>query len=213
MRTTAGRSLFSVAEVYRTIKAGRVILLVIILTGCGAPALDKSLLTDEICAAPCWCNITPGVTTDAQAVSALSECPWVKRGSLHKTPTSLGSGEPIVMVGWDHRKSLFASEFSRNNRNDARVLKGKIDLVTIFMDYPLTLEQVVSKFGPPEGVYAVWGATKPSFMVILDYPHRGLSFEVFLPQADHHKYLTAGGRGVIYPDMKVTAWSILRHPR
>ncbi len=179
------------------------VVYVVGVCGCSVPALDKSLLTAEPCAAPCWCGIMPGETAQEAALHELSRCPWAKAGSIRQTLTTSSDGTDELIVGWDHRARLLGPEITRN-RNRAHIRDGKVELIRVWLDYSLTLNDVVDLFGPPEGVYAIRGYGHPSFEVVFDYPGRGLSFEAFLPRVSADEYYVGDDRGIIYPYTKVS---------
>ena len=138
------------------------------------PELDASLLTDDPCAAPCWQNIVPGVTTFEEAQSQLETSPFVRKGSLDYHVAE--SGETHDRFSWHGRSTKYY--------NYLYLREGKVVLIDIHPDYTLTLGQVVDKFGPPERVYVGLGLGGNLLIAYLDYPAQGLRFTAEWPVRD-----------------------------
>ena len=138
------------------------------------PELDASLLTDDPCAAPCWQNIVPGVTTFEEAQSQLETSPFVRNGSLDCHVAE--SGETHDQFFWHGRSMKYY--------NYLYLREGKVVLIDIHPDYTLTLGQVVDKFGPPERVYVGLGLGGNLLIAYLDYPAQGLRFTAEWPVRD-----------------------------
>jgi hypothetical protein len=135
------------------------------------PDLDTSLLTDEPCAAPCWQNIVPGVTTFEGARNQLETSPFVRKGSLDYHVAE--SGETHDRFFWHGRSVKYY--------NYLYLREGKVVLIKIHTDYSLTLGQIVNKFGSPERVYVDCGGGRNVLLAYLDYPAQGLRFTVEWP--------------------------------
>lgn len=176
--------------------------LLISLSGCSRTALDKSLLTDEPCSAPCWHNLVPGESTEADVRRELEGSPWVKANTLDSTPTIMNE-IPVLIIGWEDR-GRGLRETLRDAFNSVQVTDGKASLITIYLDYDLSLGEVVAKYGPPEGVYAL---ETRSFgcKAILDYPAKGLTFSSYSPSVDYEDVFPRKGVGVLSEDLKVTS--------
>ncbi len=148
-------------------------LLSLLLGGCSEsnrPELDKSLLTDDPCAAPCWNNLVPGEATPDEVREALKSSPWVKKGSVSCNSGKL-AGVFIELCGWDDRKE------GRLGGNRALFAEGRLLRIDIDLDYDLTFGEVVEKFGPPEGVYARTEVREGVvYDVSLDYFSQGVTF-------------------------------------
>ena len=177
--------------------------LLIPLSGCSRPALDKSLLTGEPCSAPCWHNLVPGESTEDDVRRELGNSPWVKPGTVSSGGTEY-AGVPGLAFAWKDRGR---KERLKLVWNRIRLRDGKVSLVEINLDYDLTLGEVVSRYGPPEGVYArlVGGKEVITYEVILDYPARGLEFSSYSFPDNLDDIRVRTGVGIVTEDLKVTA--------
>ena len=176
--------------------------LLISLSGCSRTALDKSLLTGEPCVAPCWHNLVPGESTEDDVRRELDNSPWVKPGTLSSGWTKY-HGLSVLAFAWkDHgrgRKEVLKLASNRIDLRDGRVL-----LIEIYLDYDLSLGEVVAKYGPPEGVYALETRTF-GCRAILDYPAKGLTFSSYSSSVDYEDVFPRKGVGVLSEDLKVAS--------
>lgn len=140
------------------------------------PELDTSLLTDDPCAAPCWQNITPGVTTEQEARRLLKDSPFVRKDSLDYAIANWKTGGDYDWFVWHGRNKKY--------RNALYLREGKVELIRIHPDYTLTLGQIIDKFGPPERVYVGLGLGGNLLIAYLDYPAQGLRFTAEWPVSD-----------------------------
>jgi hypothetical protein len=157
------------------------------------PELDTSLLADAPCAAPCWQNITPGVTTEQEARSLLKGSPYVRKDSLDYHIAEWKVGGEYDWFSWHSRSMKYY--------NRLYIREGKVVLVQIHPDYTLTLGQVVDKFGPPERVYATLAGGGAALTVQVDYPAQGLRFTGQWPVSDRSR--VAGGTALITEDLRI----------
>ena len=145
-------------------------LVLSLLAGCKQELIDTSLLTGDPCAPPCWYNIVPGATNEEEVQAQLERNPFVKRDSLTRTLTEQRE-VPLVAFYWHDNKG----NVNRIYLRDRKVLRIEIRLA-----YDLRLGEVVEKYGPPESVYAVIGATEFYWCTIwYDYPAIGLTLESY----------------------------------
>ena len=166
----------------------------VVVTACaGQPAVDRSLLTDDPCAAPCWGGIVPGESTEADAHRALDGNPLVKRATIRTTLTEQ-NGVPLTIIGWQGR-----------GPNAVVLRDGKVLRIEVGLDRGPTLGQMVERLGPPERVYAhvrcteFWG-----YLVVFDYPARGLTLWSESYPVNLEDVVAAKGMGVLREDMRVT---------
>ncbi len=141
-------------------------LLTLMVVGCSGRTADISLRTGIPCSPPCWHNLVPGESGEEDVCRELEASPYVRAGTLRSW------GEGVLRVyGWASR---------RGNSNWIRLRDGKVWRMDIRPDYNLAIGEVVSLFGPPDGVYAyVEGNEQIVYGLILDYPTRGLEFSAY----------------------------------
>ena len=159
------------------------------------PELDTSLLTDDPCAAPCWHNITPGISNEDDVRSQLTSSPFVRSGTAERIRTDKW-GNPLDQFSWQGR----GKELNRIYLQDGKALS-----IEIHLDYTLTLEEVVKKYGPPEYVYGhVYGVEKRGYQVYFDYPAQGWEFISYTYPIRVRDYTMDGKVGILSEDLKVT---------
>lgn len=119
------------------------LVVLVLVSGCAPmPQLDTSLLTDDPCAAPCWNNITPGISDENDVHRQLEDSPFVRKGSVEHSLTEQ-DGIPLTTFSW---------QAQGKPKNWIYLRDGKVLRVRINLDYALTLDEIVEKHGPPEAV-------------------------------------------------------------
>lgn len=103
----------------------------------------KNLFGDATCSWPCWEGITPGVTSDNEALENLKDSPLVLNNSIHAEELTAGFGN----TKWYWKIS------------DKQPLKGNLEwrngivLFNALTLYPIvSLGEIINRFGPPEKV-------------------------------------------------------------
>ena len=146
-----------------------VVMFLTFLTGCypfqrGLP-VDRSILTDDPCAAPCWQGIVPGVTTSTEAADILMTLEFIE-------PSSLWS------FGDDLRWRTSASQEDPAIVSEIRSRDGLVSFMEIGVDFELALQDILEKYGPPEKVLAYESAREERIQteIYFYYPQQGLVF-------------------------------------
>lgn len=166
---------------------GFVFSILILLVAC-APSyrdLNSGLLSGKPCAAPCWNNLTPGKSTasDVKSFTVRVADDWPVRSWTESPPcTSVGISNGPGLAG----------------EAGAVLVTGDGILTFIQSDLrnPVTLQDLVQHFGPPEYYEALYseGDTGPGYRVEVYYPSKGLAFDIAVSVSD---------KGYIRPAMKV----------
>lgn len=140
------------------------------LVSCRKAPVDRSLLTDSPCAAPCWHGITPGITSRSQAIAVLRDSPYIRQDSLRER-----GSEELGGVTWEWSGQGRWLQPSISWRN------GVVQEITLGLTYNLTVEEIVNKFGPPEALDVAPGGTPEHWYWIVDlyYPQRGFQFKAY----------------------------------
>lgn len=135
--------------------------------------VDRSLLTDIPCPAPCWQGIVPGETSRSQALQILRDSPYLRHDSLQESGTDENGG---VTWQWDVPGRRLTSSISWQD--------GVVQSITLGLTYDLTVDQVIGKFGPPEAIDVIEGGTPEHNYWIIDlyYPHVGVQFKAYTPE-------------------------------
>ena len=100
--------------------------------------VDQGLVTGEPCAAPCWQHITPRVTTYQEASGLLKNNPLVKGESLDLTS--------LDYMWWQ------SSASSPGVNGWISFRDGLVNQITVDLEYPLTVGQVIALLGEPDYV-------------------------------------------------------------
>lgn len=162
-------------------KLGIMAIMLILMGGCELtsqkPAVDRSILTDDPCAAPCWQGIVPGQTTIDEALNILdtlgvdymrfdNEVQWHSE--------SYYRGDGFAFAG----NVLYGPEYGDST---------SVTLLRIGLEFELTLQEVLDKYGPPKKFQA-YGVDLPvlpdghvnGIVVSFFYPERGVVFQAWL---------------------------------
>lgn len=131
---------------------------------------DRSLLSDLPCAAPCWQGITPGRTTDKEALSILNNSKYVNQKSV----TVHGTSEVGGCV-WDWRVPYKWIQPSISWQ------EGIVEEITMGLTFDVTVKDAIDKFGLPDAVMVVPSGTPERWywIVILYYWEKGLEFRAY----------------------------------
>ena len=160
-------------------------LFAIICAGCGPPPpLDTSLLTGEPCEPPCWQGLTPGESTLEEVNEWMRTSGFVNTQSVsrstHTRLTRGGDEVAGVSIWWCSRAGL-----CRGRSNRFSTEGGVLDDITIRPDYPLTLERLFERYGPPEKYVANVPIGGPLYYdVTLYYPTHGFTAHLVVSYRD-----------------------------
>jgi hypothetical protein len=143
------------------------------------PSADWSLVTGEPCEPPCWQGLTPGQSTGDDVEDFLE--------------TSHLVGQVVDQS--EHGYVYWQSVVGDARRNPVSTYRtnclhvGEDDLlehVRIYLDYDLTLEQLLQRYGTPDRMGAGPAGTpeRPWIAIGLFYPQRGMMLTLELPVND-----------------------------
>ncbi len=132
--------------------------------------VDRSILTDSPCAAPCWQGIVPGMPMEKDKVIQLLETlPNVSSIWENKVPK--GTAIMWSWKPWPWRQT-------GAGYNSVFLMEGVVHHVTLSVDFDLTIEEVLNKYGLPEATN--YGSPplpeEPYVWMNLLYPTQGLWF-------------------------------------
>ncbi len=141
-------------------------LIVLVLAGCQSPVqtpmptleaslMDRSLLTDKPCPAPCWYGLELGKSTKAEVLATLQTLSFADPKTIRESASSYwdytaNANMAATVIGIDYRRptpsSLGCAGFTIYHDT----------LVEIFLspNYTLTLKEIVDHLGPPDYVGA-----------------------------------------------------------
>ena len=155
-------------------------LIAAIASGCGEPPpLDMSLLTGEPCEPPCWQGLTPGESTEEDVAEFIRATRFVDTRTVYRGRMTRGGEVVGVSIQW--RSTVGGGRGSNAFRIEGGVLKD----ITINPDYPLTLERLFGRYGPPEKYRAILPIGGPLYYdVTLYYPTHGFTVDLVLGYKD-----------------------------
>ncbi len=146
----------------------------IVLSGCSFvdEGLDSSLFTSQACNAPCWQNLTPGISTIGDVNEFLGKL------SVPDWPNRVDRSEPAGCIN----KRLIEKDslFGRRGIIDLYIEDGYLTYIGSVPKTVFHLSQITEKFGPPpymESILAIGPEANTYFLTIL-YPDRGLTFDI-----------------------------------
>ena len=130
--------------------------------------VDRSILTDSPCAAPCWQGIMPGTLVEEEAtIQLLETLPNVSYVWVNRLPT--GTNILWFWKQWPWRQTGYNSVF---------LVGGVVHHVSLSVDFELTVEEILDKYGLPEATN--YGPPllpeEPYMWMTLFYPTQGLQF-------------------------------------
>jgi hypothetical protein len=125
---------------------------------------DRSILTDSPCTAPCWQGIVPGTSTEREGIIQILETmPNVR--SIRQYPSE-------IRWRWKQRP------WRKTGYNSVYLVGGIVHHITLSVDFELTVEEILSKYGLPETTNAVLSGVPDHLYVGMNllYPAQGLWF-------------------------------------
>lgn len=142
------------------------------LASCARTVIDRSLLTSDPCGPPCWQGIVPGTSPAEDAAQVLA-------GSAFVAPDSLRRQEldgKLALLTW-------ASSSGAEGINSMSFCNDRVWTVHLVLGYGLTAEEVIARFGEPEGMQIAGGSLPEdtSLSVFLNYPDLGIRLEAAVP--------------------------------
>jgi hypothetical protein len=156
---------------------------------------DRSILTDEPCAAPCWQGIVPSQTTEEEAIRILENNPFV-------------SGHDVGCVRSEFRETVcsWRARHWRGGSNHLYIREGVVQLMYITPKINLTLGQVVGKYGSPEKVHTdIGGRERLVYCFHLYYPSKGLVFISQTPIESGEKEVSGEKEASVTEDWTVSS--------
>jgi len=156
------------------------VLLVLLLTACVGkqddPLIDRSFITSQPCAAPCWYGLEPDKSSREDIYATLHKLPFVDQTSINEYITMGPNDEQDINVGWScsHPKNDTCG-------GSARFSANKLESLYLTPGYILTFSDTVQIYGPPS--YAKYfPRMDPKCDLSLVWPTQGISISGQLPK-------------------------------
>jgi hypothetical protein len=167
--------------------------LLLILSGCAGPTgadvpVDRSFLTDEPCAAPCWYGLVPGKSSKDDAPRVLAELPFVNQATIREESYELYGREEIAITCQFKNQNGFGVGI--NIYDD---IVRQISLAS----HGLNLEDVAQKLGDPDHARVFLYGKGTGYQVDIFYVRRGIQVRSFqtIGVLLGNKYLTRSSDG------------------
>lgn len=134
----------------------------------------KGLVEGEPCAPPCWQGLVPGVSTQEEVEELLRTSRYVDPESIYKD-TQWGP----VAIWWQRR-------WQTQGENSFTVQDGVLEVMSMYLDSQVTVEQLMNRYGPPDKFAADFSVhPEPVYIVVhLFYRELGMMLELRLSEDD-----------------------------
>lgn len=133
------------------------------LFGCNLTS-QTSFLADLVCSPPCWFNITPGVTTQDEALEILRNLPFIDKDSV--------STKGFYWNSFDD--TIFFRSTQQNWDGEAYVMDQKIVLIGFYGKLNVPFEEAVEMLGEPK--YVINNRGRVSYSVRSLAPDKGIAY-------------------------------------
>jgi hypothetical protein len=167
-------SLMGLSKMCSLKKSFTLLLLMLVSFSCSRirfdPEADQSFLTDQPCSAPCWYGLSPGESTKAEVLETLKELPFVDDTSIKEYGTRWGKDDSAqdIRFGCRHPRERFCGS--------ALISEDELKVLGLSANFPLDMEAVVNKLGPPDFIdYGGYHPEVGGCVVLLQWPDQGIS--------------------------------------
>jgi hypothetical protein len=138
----------------------------------------EDLMSDTPCAPPCWQGITPGQTTEQEAIDILladTRSDYILSPSVSKREATRET-----IVNWVIKDAKMPSEVSV--LSSLSIWDGKVHDISLKLDAGLTVQRVIDQWGKPKKSFVyVYGRHMLHGWAKLCYPEQGIEFTAHLP--------------------------------
>jgi hypothetical protein len=150
----------------------------LLLSGCSTNSAtkepqfaDRSFITDNPCASPCWYGLVPGVSTESEVEAELAELPFVDQEAIRKN-------YDVSIRAISHGASIqFGCAEPKGKSCGFIVLSDDIvQIIDMVIQYQLSIQTVIDKLGEPDYVYFTsYTSHGDGCLMDLDWLARGIS--------------------------------------
>jgi hypothetical protein len=112
-----------------------------------SPLADRSFITDQPCAAPCWYGLEIGKSTEEDIYKVIKQLPFVDQTDIREFQTNYGDITDLKNIGF---RCVYKPE--AGFCGGLTVYKGKLAGIGTTIDYKLTIGQVANKLGRPSHI-------------------------------------------------------------
>lgn len=137
--------------------------------------IDRSFLTQQPCAPPCWYGLQIEESTESDVVATLKTLPFIDQETISRYGPTEQDDENDLRISYDCR---YAREKALEKRcGGARLSQDRLKSIWMAVNYELTFETVVDLLGPPTYIdYGPYHVEVPGGGCIVDlaWPDRGI---------------------------------------
>jgi hypothetical protein len=133
--------------------------------------IDRSFLTKESCAPPCWYGLELGRSGKNEVYTTLEQLPFINQASIQETDEHeyLGDTNAIV-ISWGCFHPL------NKSCGYARLAHGKLIMIWQSIGYNLTFKTIVGELGPPGYIdYRPYHPEVGGCVIYLYWPDQNIS--------------------------------------
>ncbi len=169
-----------IRTVVRNVLLLLLLALALVLTACNTnqsdSLTDRSFMTSQPCAAPCWYGLEADKASREDVYATLQKLPFVDQTSIKESITTWQNDEHVVEVWWS----------CLHPQNDScgggvRLSGNKLKSLYLMPGYTLTFSDTVQKLGPPNYV-SYFPGLDPRCGLSLIWLAHGISINGQLPK-------------------------------
>jgi hypothetical protein len=136
------------------------------------PLADKSFVTRQPCAAPCWYGLKLDQSTKEEVYATLRKLPFIDPSSIRERGSGWAGDSSARDLAWDctHPKV--------DRCGGATLSHDRLKQLWYSVGYTLTFEQVVGQLGPPDYLdYGPWSGEAGGSIIFLYWPDNMVTVE------------------------------------
>lgn len=133
--------------------------------------MDRSFLTHQPCAPPCWYGLEPDKSSEADVIKTLKTLPFVQPDAI--AVYDLGQGAPLIPG--ERGVSFNCAVPQGQTCGGIRLSDNRVTEIQLVVQYPLTIGTAVKNLGPPEFVtYGPMNVERPGCRMNFAWPKTGI---------------------------------------
>jgi hypothetical protein len=156
------------------------ILLALLLAACNGKQndslADRSFITSQPCAAPCWYGLEPDKSDREEVYATLHQLPFVDPASISEWATTWQNDEQAIGVGWS-----CLPKKKDSCGGGVTLSENKLKRLSLSVDYTLTFSDTVEKLGVPSHIFYVDAFWRGECYIQLFWFSKGISVGGRLP--------------------------------
>ena len=110
-----------------------------------AALIDRSLMTDDECVAPCWNGIAPGQSSDADAMATLGNLESIEQDSIARAPDDAVPAQADY-IRWQSAISRGSPPIGSIRVSD----EGHVIEIRSTLEYELPVSKLIDRYGEPD---------------------------------------------------------------